>query len=146
MANTINTRYLSNPPFNSNTFSSILWADLPLNLDISPLTGDLMKVVNNAAIQQSIESIINTYMYERPYSAVGTALQLRLFSNSSDLETEMIKNAVYISLAQYEPRISVIGVNIVVNADDNSYEMTIYYVIINTTQQQTIKIILERNT
>jgi phage baseplate assembly protein W len=144
MANT-NPRYLFNPPFNSNTFNQILWADLPLNLDISPLTGDLLKIVNTAAITNSIESIINTYVGERPYSTVGTALQLRLFENSNNLEVQMIKNAVYLSLAQYEPRISVLNVAIVVSPDQNSYEMTITYMIINTSQQQTVKIILQRN-
>jgi phage baseplate assembly protein W len=144
MANT-NPRYLFNPPFNSNTFNQILWADLPLNLDISPLTGDLMKIVNVAAINNSVESIINTYIGERPYSLMGTALQLRLFENSNNLEIQMIQNAVYLSLAQFEPRISVISVAIVVSPDQNSYEMTITYVIINTSQQQTLNIILQRN-
>ena len=145
MANT-NPRYLYNPPFNSNTFNQVLWADLPLNLDISPITGDLLKIVNVACINNSIESIINTYMGERPYSSMGTALQLRLFENSNSLEIQMIKNAVQISLAQYEPRISVTNIVIVVSADQYSYAMTIYYVIPNSAiQPQTLTIILQRN-
>jgi phage baseplate assembly protein W len=144
MANT-NQRYLHNPPFNSNTFNQILWADLPLNLDVSPLTGDLMRIVNVAAINNSIESIINTYIGERPYSSMGTALQLRLFENSNTLETQMIQNAVYLSLAQYEPRIRVVKINIIVSADQYSYAMTVFYNIINTSQQQQLTIILQRN-
>jgi phage baseplate assembly protein W len=144
MANT-NPRYLYNPPFNSNTFNQILWSDLPLNFDISPLTGDLMKIVNVAAINNSITSIVNTYIGERPYSSMGTALQLRLFENSNTLEIQMIQNAVYLSLAQYEPRIKVNSLNIVVSPDEYSYTMTIFYTIINTTITQSVKIILQRN-
>jgi phage baseplate assembly protein W len=144
MANT-NQRYLYNPPFNSNTFNQILWSDLPLNLDVSPVTGDLMRIVNVAAINNSIESIINTYIGERPYSSMGTALQLRLFENSNTLEIQMIQNAIYLSLQQYEPRIKVSNINIVVSPDQYSYSMTIFYVIINTNQQQVLTIILERN-
>lgn len=144
MANT-NQRYLHNPPFNSNTFNKIMWADLPLNLDVSPLTGDLMKITNVAAINNSIESIINTYIGERPYSTMGTALQLRLFENSNTLEVQMIQNAVFLSLAQYEPRINVNKVAILVSPDQYSYTMTIFYVIINNTQQQQLTIILQRN-
>ena len=144
MANT-NQRYLHNPPFNSNNFNQILWADLPLNLDVSPLTGDLMRIVNVAAINNSIESIVNTYIGERPYSSMGTALQLRLFENSNRLEIQMIQNAVYLSLAQYEPRISVMGIDIVVSPDQFSYAMTIIYNIINTSQQVTLTLILQRN-
>jgi phage baseplate assembly protein W len=144
MANT-NPRFLFNPPFNSNTFNQILWSDLPLNLDVSPLTGDLMKIVNVAAINNSIESIINTYVGERPYSSMGTALQLRLFENSNTLEIQMIQNAVFLSLAQYEPRISVNKVDIVVSPDQFSYTMTITYTILGINQFQTITIILKRN-
>jgi phage baseplate assembly protein W len=142
---TVNPRVLFNPPFNSNTFTIVQWADLPTNLDVSPVTGDLMKVINAAAINISIESIINTYIGERPYSTMGTALQLRLFENSNDLEQEMIRSAVFLSLAQYEPRINVQSVVIVVSADENSYQMTITYNIINTSQVQTLTIILQRN-
>jgi phage baseplate assembly protein W len=144
MANT-NTRYLFNPPFNSNTFNKVLWSDLPLNLDVSPLTGDLMKIVNVACINNSIESIINTYIGERPYSSMGTALQLRLFENSNNLEIQMIKSAVYLSLGQYETRIKVTNLDIVVSPDQYSYAMTIHYTIINTLQQQSVTIILQRN-
>jgi phage baseplate assembly protein W len=142
---TTNTRYLFNPPFNSNTFNKVLWSDLPLNLDVSPLTGDLMKIVNVACINNSIESIINTYIGERPYSSMGTALQLRLFENSNNLEIQMIKSAVYLSLGQYEPRIKVTNLDIVVSPDQYSYAMTIHYTIINTLQQQSVTIILQRN-
>jgi phage baseplate assembly protein W len=144
MANT-NPRYLYNPPFNSNTFNQVLYADVPLNLDVSPLTGDLLKIVNAACINNSIESIINTYIGERPYSSLGTALQLRLFENSNNLEIQMIQNAVYLSLAQYEPRIKVTNLVITVSPDQYSYTMVVYYVIINTTQQQSVTIILQRN-
>lgn len=144
MANT-NQRYLHNPPFNSNTFNQILWSDLPLNFDVSPLTGDLMRIVNVACINNSISSIVNTYIGERPYSSLGTALQLRLFENSNTLEVQMIQNAAFLSLAQYEPRIKVLGIDIVVSADQYSYAMTIFYSIINTTQKQSLTLILQRN-
>src|ERR1700735_135480 len=103
----VNQRVLFNPAFNSNTFNVVQWADLPINLDVSPLTGDLMKIINATAIEASMENIINTYMGERPYSDMGTALQLRLFENSNNLEVEMIKNAVFLSLGQFESRIKV---------------------------------------
>ena len=144
MANT-NPRALFNPPVNSNAANQILWADLPLNLTISPMTGDLMRITNVAALNNSIESIINTYIQERPYSSMGTALQLRLFENSNTLEVQMIQNAVYLSLAQYEPRIRVTNLDIVVSPDQFSYAMTIFYIAINTNQQQKLTIILQRN-
>ena len=104
-----------------------------------------MKIVNVACINNSIESIINTYIGERPYSSMGTALQLRLFENSNNLEIQMIKSAVYLSLGQYETRIKVTNLDIVVSPDQYSYAMTIHYTIINTLQQQSVTIILQRN-
>ena len=141
----VNQRVLYNPAFNSNTFNVVQWADLPINLDVSPLTGDLMKIINTTAVEASIENIINTYMGERPYSNMGTALQLRLFENSNNLEVEMIKNAVFLSLGQFESRIKVFDVDIQVNPDQNSYEMTIFYSLINTSTVLSVKIILQRN-
>lgn len=142
---TTNPRVLFNPPFNSNAANQVVWSDLPLNLTVSPLTGDLMKIINVACINNSIENIINTYIQERPYSSMGTALQLRLFENSNSLEVQMIQNAIYLSLAQYEPRINVRSVDIVVSPDQYSYTMTIFYNLINSSAVQKVTIILQRN-
>lgn len=76
---------------------------------------------------------------------MGTALQLRLFENSNSLEVQMIQNAIYLSLAQYEPRINVRSVDIVVSPDQYSYTMTIFYNLINSSAVQKVTIILQRN-
>src|SRR5208337_2756114 len=62
--NVINPRPQFNPPFSSNNFNKIIWADLPMNLEISPLTGDLTKIINQNAIEASMTNIIETFQYE----------------------------------------------------------------------------------
>jgi hypothetical protein len=57
----------------------------------------------------------------------------------------MIQNAVFLSLAQYEPRINVRQVDIVVSPDQFSYTMTIFYNQINSLAVQKVTLILQRN-
>jgi|SRR5271166_4235680 len=147
MANsTVNNRAYVRPPFNnSNAQNIIIWADLPNNLEISPSSGDLLRVTGNQAIEQSMENIILTYQYERPYSDLGTALELRLFENVSPLEEQMIMSAIRLSIAQYETRVKLIDLNLVVSPDANEYTLTIVYSVINNPQVYTFSMILQRN-
>ena len=129
--NVINPRPQFNPPFSSNTFNKVIWADLPMNLEISPLTGDLTKIINQNAIEASMENIIETFQYERPYDDSGCAVKMRLFDNISPLIATLIQSAVQLAIKQYEPRVVLKNVIVNVNSDADSYTLEIYYSLTN---------------
>ena len=123
---------------------TIFAADIPTNLDISPITGDLVRIVNKNAIDISLINICTTIMYERPYSDFGAELQLRIFENATSIEMELIKSGISLAIKTYEPRVNVSGISIVVSNDQSYYTLTIQYITINNTKEQTLAIILQR--
>ena len=131
----LNQRVNFSPPFNGIQPTQIYAADLPDNLETSPITGDLTRIVNTSAINASLENIINTIMYERPYSNVGVELQLRIFENPSSIESELIRQAVTLGIKQFEPRISVQQIVLNLITDQDAYTLSIYYSLVNNPNQ-----------
>ena len=132
------------PSLNVPNQKQIYAADLPTNLDISPITGDLVRVVNKNAIDISLINICNTMMYERPYSNFGAELQLRIFENANSLEIELINSAISMAIRNYEPRVTVLKINITVSNDESYYTMEIIYSIVNNPTIFNVSIILQR--
>lgn len=139
-----NTRSDYNPPLFKNTFNVIYAADIPTEFNISPTTGDLTKVVNEQALEQSMVNIINTYVWERPYSPMGTDTQVSLFENATSIEQELLKQAVMMSLTTYEPRVKVVGIDISVSSDEDSYSLTIEWTSQYVNPPKVLTVILSR--
>jgi phage baseplate assembly protein W len=123
---------------------TIYASDIPTNFDVSPITGDLARVVNKNAIDISLINICNTIMYERPYSDFGAELQLRLFENASSIEMELITSAIRLAINTYEPRVTLTGTNLIISNDENYYSLTISYILVNNPIVQTLSMILQR--
>ena len=141
----LNSRVNYLPSLNTPNQQQIYAADIPTNLNISPITGDLLRVVNKEAIDISLINICNTMMYERPYSNFGAELQLRVFENSSALEIELIKSAISMAIRNYESRVTVLEINITVSNDESYYSMAINYTIVsNPTVVNQLNHILQR--
>lgn len=139
-----NTRADYNPPLFKNIFNVIYAADIPTEFNISPTTGDLTKVVNQQALEQSMINIINTYAWERPYSSLGTYTQLGLFENANSIEQELIKQSIMMSLTTYEPRVTVVGLDISVSPDEDAYQLAIEWTSQYVNPPKVLNVILSR--
>lgn len=126
------------------------YSDIDLDFIANPVTGDLLKKTGVDAIKRSIRNLILTNFYDRPFrSYIGSNAQKILFDNINPLTANFLKDAVMEVITNFEPRVELIedgfgGVQVNVDPDNNGYNVSISFIIINRGEPATISIFLER--
>jgi len=122
------------------------FSDFSTNFDMSPNSGDLALIIDTAAVTQSIENIINTFVGERLYNnTIGSNVMHNLFELGNYAEAENIKSAIMSAIKINEPRANVIKVDVsIVVGEENIYLITITYYVINNTVPQTLTVKIKR--
>lgn len=123
----------------------IKYLDIPTNLDVHPVKGDLTMLVNENAIKRSILNLLFTDRYERFFSPnLGAGLKAYLFENISRDTEFVIKERITETINNYEPRANLISVDVRAMPDDNAYNATITFSIANSTNPVTLGLVLRR--
>jgi phage baseplate assembly protein W len=121
------------------------YTDIDLDFLTHPTTGDVVKKSGNDAIKRSIRNLVFTNYYERPFRPwVGSGVRQMLFENATPLTMIHLKDAVEQLIRNFEPRVDLIAVEVAENIDENAFEVTIMYTIINTGLPVQITLFLER--
>jgi phage baseplate assembly protein W len=122
-----------------------VFTDIDLNFRPHPLTGDIVKRVNDSAIKASVRNLVMTNNYERPFhSDIGAPLRRLLFELPSPLTKTMIERAITDLLTNYEPRVVLTQVQVTYSRDTYEVYVRIEYKIVNTSTLQTVEVTLER--
>lgn len=121
------------------------YSDLDLDFLAHPTTKDIVKKTGDDAIKRSVRNLVLTNFYDRPFrSYIGSNAQKLLFEPITALTSQFLKDAIKEVIANYEPRVSILDVVVNVNPDNNGYDVTIAYVILNRNQPVQINLFLER--
>lgn len=121
------------------------FSDLDLDFLPHPTTKDVMKKVGVESVKRSVRNLILTNFYDRPFrSYIGSNAQKLLFENASPLTASFLKDAITEVLTNFEPRISVKGLQVNFDIDNNGYNVTIAFIILNNNLPVTINLFLER--
>ena len=104
--------------------------DISISFDVNPLTQDLIAIKNETAIARSIRNLISTIKGESPYSTKGSNLTNLLFENINSLTSSLIQSEITETINRYEPRVSLIGVEVNPDYDNNTFDVVITYTII----------------
>jgi phage baseplate assembly protein W len=122
-----------------------VFTDIDLNFRPHPLTGDIVKRVNDSAIKASVRNLVLTNNYERPFhSDIGAPLRRMLFELPSPLTKSMIEKTITDLINTYEPRVVLTQVQVTYSHDTYEVYVRIEYKIVNTSTQQTVEVTLER--
>lgn len=121
------------------------YADLYTNLNVNPISGDLMAVTDSAAISTQIKNLIFTQFYERFYNpTIGAGIPQTLFDNFGIDSEYQIKTFITEVINRYASDRAKL-LKVIVNYDNlNGYEVSIVYQPLNTLDPVTLKIILKR--
>ena len=97
-------------------------------------TGDVYKKTDAAAVRQSVKTILQTNYNEKPFKPFfGANLRARLFDNFTEEENAIIiEDAIRDVLAFYEPRASVLAVDVDDNPDRNYLNVRVEFQVVNT--------------
>lgn len=123
----------------------IAYKDFNMNFVANPFTGDLSVLTNEKAIAQSLKNLLLTEYGEIPfYPEIGSGIRSMLFEPASTVATITLKEMILTTIQNYEPRISLRGINIKDDAESNSYIVEISYTITVSNDTYTASISLDR--
>lgn len=126
------------------------WSDLDLDFIAHPTTGDVVKKTGVDAIKRAVRNLILTNFYDRPFrSYIGSNAQKILFDNISPFSATFLKNAIIETIENFEPRVELLkdgndGVIVEMNPEENGYNVSISFIILNRGEPVTITTFLER--
>lgn len=116
-----------------------------MDFSAHPVTGDVAKKVGDAAIIQSLTNLLSTGKYERLFQPdIYSNLKQHLFQPLDSITASAINNEVRSVINKYEPRVSLVEVNVTPDYDGNGYSASITFFIQNQTSPITVNLFLER--
>lgn len=122
------------------------YSDLDLRFLSSPNTSDIVKRTGKNSVRQSVKNLILTDYYERLFLPVlGSGIKSLLFEPLDFITERRMEDMIRTTLENFEPRISIVNIDVKVNFDETGYDIKIVYVIINTDEKETFTTFLERS-
>ena len=127
------------------TRKSRAFKDISLSFDPHPVTKDLPVLTNERAIIRSVRNLVETIPSERFFnSLIGTSIRDTLFDNFDRSTVMIIEDEVRQVVANYESRVTNVGVKVSANPDDNFLSVTVFFEIVGLQlPQQSFTFILE---
>lgn len=122
-----------------------LFSDFHKDLTVNPISEDLAVKRDEEAVKESIKNLILTDRGERlmqPY--IGGNIRAMLFENNTPAVIKMIQERIRMTIETYEPRASLIDVNVLSSIDENTVKVDIYFYINNVAEPIALTVFLER--
>lgn len=109
-----------------------LYGDIDLRLLINSNTGDVQQYTDIDAIKYSLKNLVLSNYYERPFKPfiAGNVTGL-LFENPSILVSIQLKESIQQLITKYEPRVTLLSVDVTERLDFNEYSVSITFRIQN---------------
>ena len=128
-----------------HSIKKVIYSDFNTDFSRNAVTGQLNRKTNADAVKQSIRNLLLTDRYERPFQPeIGSGLRGLLFENYGPGLELRAKKMIEEVFDNYEPRAELLRVDVGGNPDRNTLTFQIQFRIINTTEPETLEIILER--
>ena len=121
------------------------FSDLNLLFSANPITYDITKKYDEEAVKASIRNLISTRNYERLFHPeIGCQVYSLLFENFTEDTIQIVKKTISDTMLRFEPRVSLLGVNIKDNSDSNEVIIDVIFKIINTELPVTVTTAISR--
>lgn len=121
------------------------FTDIDLDFTAHPVTGDIVRLYNEDAIKTSVKNLILTKFYDRPFQPeLGSRVMALLFENFSSATVAMIKESIKNTIDEYEPRATIEDIVVDARPEENGFEVSIRFKIINTLEPIDVNFFLDR--
>lgn len=121
------------------------YSDVPSNMTIVQGSHDLQPNENEDAVKQAIINLLLTNRGERLFKpTVGSDIRASLFENMDAATESIIKKQITSTIERYEPRASLVGVEVMADPDTNGLAATIVFSILNKKEPITLNVLLNR--
>lgn len=121
------------------------FSDIDLDFVPHPNSGDIVPLYNTDAVKRSIRNLLLSGLYERPYAPdLGGNLKQLLFEPINPITEEAIRELVLNVVRLYEPRATIIELQLSVTPDELGYDLTLIFAVDNISEIAQIDLFLER--
>jgi phage baseplate assembly protein W len=125
--------------------TSVVYSDFLTNLDVHPVKEDLVRVVNEASVKRAIRTLLMLNKTERYFrSKVGSGVKQYLFEPMTPHTAVGLQSEITQVLNNYEPRITLVNVQVTPKYDQNAYAVQLVYYVINNPTPVSFNVTLER--
>lgn len=122
-----------------------IYSDFKKDIEISPLSNDLAVLKDEDAVKESIKNLILTNKGERLMQPqIGGNVTAMLFENMTPAIIKIMEEQIRETINTYEPRATLIDVNVTADYDNNTVRARIEFFITNQEQPVEITVFLER--
>ena len=105
--------------------------DISLSFTPHPVTKDLPVLINERAIARSVRNLVETIPSERFFnSLIGTDVRGSLFELFSTETVTIIEDQVQTTIANFEPRVDNVSVQVDAQYDNNELNVTVFFDIV----------------
>jgi phage baseplate assembly protein W len=123
----------------------VIYSDIPVNFDVHPLKGDLIRTTNEDAVKRSIRNLLLTDPYERFFNPkIGAGIRASLFENIGQDTEFLLKTKITETINNYEKRAQLYSVKVKAFPDQNAYNASIVFYLVNYTTPITLDLVLRR--
>lgn len=121
------------------------YKDLSLTFTRNPVTNDVVTVEAEEAVKRSIKNLLMTVAGEVPfYPNFGSALSRLLFEPIDPITTTLLASEVRATIEGFEPRCSIIQLDVTPTPDENRYQLDLVIQLLNLPQPITLTLFLTR--
>ena len=122
------------------------YSDLDLFFGKKSSDNDISKVTDVQAVKRSIRNLVLLNHYEKPFHPeIASGVRDMLFELMTPVTANILARKIEDVIANFEPRARVVSVRTIPDFDNNSYEVSIEFYVVNTpTELVDLTIMLER--
>ena len=122
------------------------YTDLDLFFGRKSSNSDISKVTDIQAVKRSIRNLVLLNVYEKPFHPeIAGGVREMLFELMTPTTAAIIARKVEDVIKNYEPRARLVGVRAQPDFDDNSYNISIEFYVVNApTELVDMSVMLER--
>ena len=105
--------------------------DISLSFEPHPITKDLPILKNANAIRRSVRNLVQTIPGERFFNPIlGSSVYDSLFDLMDFGTSNLIEQEIVTTLRNFEPRVNNVRVRVSARADQNNFDVTIFFDIV----------------
>ena len=123
-----------------------LYSDIDLFFGPKNGSKDVNKVTNFTAVKRSVRNLILTNFYEKPFHPeIGSGVRDILFEPMTPITAYVLTMKIEEVIENFEPRARLVGVRATPNLDNNAYNVSIEFYVVNApTELVNMEVLLER--
>jgi phage baseplate assembly protein W len=122
-----------------------IFKDLDLDFSPHPVTADLRRKTDTEAVKRAVRNLVLMSRYDKPFKPeIDARIQRLLFEPATPLVAMAIRSNIMDILNRYEPRARINDVQVIFDAEYNSFDVTVSFTVLNSREVSKVFVSIER--